>query len=52
MRKYLSHRRYIIVFPSIRDQRRQNVLRARLARGRPPHPVTHRVRSAISMVAC
>ena len=35
MRKYLSHRRSIIVFPSIRAPRRQNVLRARLARGRP-----------------
>ena len=52
MRKYLSHRRSVVAFLSIRAPRQQNVLRARLARGRLPHPVTHRVRSAISMLAC
>ena len=52
MRKYLSHYCLIIVFPSIYAPRPQNVLRVRLTGGRPPHPVTHCVRSAISMVAC
>jgi hypothetical protein len=52
MRKYLLRSRSIIVFPSIGAPRGQNISRARLARGRPPHPVTHRVRSAISMLAC
>ena len=51
MRKYLSHCCSIIAFHSMRVPGRQNVLGARLARG-PPHPVTHRVRSAISMLAC
>ena len=52
MRKYLSYCHSLIVFPSIRAQRQQNVLRADLARSQPPDPVTRRVRSAISMVAC